>query len=356
VQKSASNWGASAFIRPLRAPARAPLIQVIKTAVAAIVAWFVCVVALDQSLPIFAAIAALLVVQPSVSQSFSRGLERSLGVVFGVILAFAVGLIFGTGTWIVLTVIVVSLLLAWAFKLSPGSSNQIPISAMLVLSIGGLTPSYAVYRITETVIGAAIGLIVNVAIVPPVLLAPAHGAVQRLVRDCASCLDRVAGSLTQPQTTATLAELLDYARGLRNTQATAATALAAGEESLTMNPRRGRHRRILENDTLMYERLGVLVTRIIGMARAIRDNYDPGLPDDPTVRGIARELSRAAHDLRLLARDIEGTVHPLGEADEPSLTAPLTVIAPDPNHWILVGSLLEDMRRVREEIVGSRDA
>jgi uncharacterized membrane protein YgaE (UPF0421/DUF939 family) len=328
---------------------------VLKTSIAAIISWLICVLVLHQPLPIFAAIAALLVVQPSVSQSFTRGLERSLGVIFGVILAFGIGLLFGKSTWIVLAVIVVALVLAWVFKLSPGSANQIPISAMLVLSIGGLTPSYAVYRVAETVIGAAIGLIVNAAIVPPVLLAPAHGAVQRLLRDCASALDAVAASLVSEQSRESLDELLRRSRLLRATQAAAQTAIIAGEESLAMNPRRGRHRRVLERDKMILDRLTVLVTRIIGMARAIHDHYDEHLRDDRTVQDIARELRRAAHDLRLLGRDVEGDPHPVGEEDEPSLTAPLTVLAPNPLNWILIGSLLEDMRRVREEVLGSRD-
>jgi uncharacterized membrane protein YgaE (UPF0421/DUF939 family) len=339
----------------LRVTARTPLLQVLKTSVAAIASWLVCVVALHQPLPIFAAIAALLVVQPSVSQSFTRGVERSLGVVFGVVLAFGIGLLFGRSTWIVLAVIVVALLLAWVFKLSPGSTNQIPISAMLVLSIGGLTPNYAIYRVTETVIGAAIGLIVNTAIVPPVLLAPAHGAVQKLLGDCASCLDNVAASLTTAQTRESLDDLLKRSRALRVAQTTAQSAIAAGAESLTMNPRRSRHRRVLEYDTMMLDRLTVLVTRIIGMARAIHDNYDERLSEDPTVHAIAREITRSAHDLRLLGRDIEGNPHLLDDADEPALTAPLTVLAPNQDNWILIGSLLEDMRRVREEILGTRD-
>jgi uncharacterized membrane protein YgaE (UPF0421/DUF939 family) len=326
---------------------------VLKTSAAAIVAWLVCVLVLDQPLPIFAAIAALLVVQPSVSQSFSRGVERSLGVIFGVGLAFGVGLLFGTSTWIVLSVIVVALLLAWAFRLSPGSSNQIPISAMLVLSIGGLTPAYAVNRIIETIIGAVVGLIVNVAIVPPVLLAPAHIAVHRLLSDCASSLDDIAASLTQEQDARSLAALLARARALRSRQNAAQAALGAGEDSLTMNPRRSKLRRVLENDARIYALLTVLVTRIIGMARAIHDNYDASLRRDRVVADIARELRRAAHDLRLLGEDAEHSANEPAEAsDVPALTAPLVVVAPNPEHWILVGSLLEDMRRVREEIVG----
>jgi hypothetical protein len=27
------------------------------------------------------------------------------------------------------------------------------------------------------------------------------------------------------------------------------------------------------------------------------------------------------------------------------------VLRPDPEHWVLIGSLLEDIRRVREEII-----
>jgi uncharacterized membrane protein YgaE (UPF0421/DUF939 family) len=337
----------------LRTTSRTPLLQVLKTSAAAIIAWLLCVLLLHQQLPIFAAIAALLVVQPSVSQSFSRGVERSLGVIFGVGLAFGIGLLFGTSTWIVLSVIVVALLLAWVFRLSPGSSNQIPISAMLVLSIGGLTPTYAVNRIIETVIGAVIGLIVNVAIVPPVLLAPAHLAVNRLLRDCATCLDAIATSLTSEQDAESLDSLLARARALRSQQNTALSALTAGEDSLTMNPRRSKHRRVLENDARIYELLTVLVTRIIGMARAIHDNYDASLGRDRVVADIARELGRAAHDLRLLGEDAEHSASgPAQPVDVPALTAPLVVVEPNPEHWILIGSLLEDMRRVREEIVG----
>jgi uncharacterized membrane protein YccC len=335
-----------------RASARTPLLQVLKTSAAAVIAWLLCVVILKQQLPIFAAIAALLVVQPSVSQSFSRGVERSLGVIFGVVLAFAIGLIFGTSTWIVLIVIVVALVLAWVFKLSPGSTNQIPISAMLVLSIGGLTPVYAANRIVETIIGAVVGLVVNVAIVPPVLLAPAHIAVHRLLRDCAASLDAIAASLTEPQDGAALDDLLARARALRSAQVAATSAIAAGEESLTLNPRRGRFRRVLENDDRILDRLGVLVTRIIGMARAIHDNYAPTLSEDRMAADIARELTRSAHDLRLIGEDAEGINSGTKSQGAPALTSPLIVVSPNPEHWILIGSLLEDMRRVREEILG----
>ncbi|TXN32825.1 FUSC family protein [Lacisediminihabitans profunda] len=345
------------LIASLRASSRSPILQVLKTSVAAIVAWLLCVLLLGQPLPIFAAIAALLVVQPSVNQSLAKGIERSVGVVFGVLLAYGAGALFGHSSWIVLGIIVVSLLLAWALRLSPGSANQIPISAMLVLAIGVQTPGYAVNRIIETVIGAVVGLAVNAAIVPPVLLTPAHDAVQSLAAKVAASLRALARSLREPQDDAQLAAILEDARALRTLKDSAADALDRAEESLMLNPRRGRHRSLLERDRDLLAILGPLVTRVIGMARALHDRYDPELVHDRVAVSIGVELDRAAHDLELLARPLR-SLPPLTApitAELPALTAPLVVASPDSQHWILVGSLLEDLRRVREEIIGAEE-
>ena len=286
----------------LRLSTRGPLLQVLKTSAAAVVAWLVSSALLGQQFPIFAAIAALLVVQPSVNQSLARGIERSLGVLLGVLLASAAGALFGNSTWVILAVIVASLLIAWALKLSPGSSNQIPISAMLVLVLGGDTPMYAVDRVIETVIGAATALIINALIVAPVLVAPARVAITRLLTRTASTLDQIALALNAPQSRDALEDLLQQARALRGLRDAAADALVQGEESLTLNPRRSRMRDQLVSDMELLARLNAVVTRVIGMARAIRDHYDPTLVDDPTVHAIVTELTRSAHDLRLLDR------------------------------------------------------
>ncbi|MET4705110.1 aromatic acid exporter family protein [Frigoribacterium sp. UYMn621] len=336
----------------LRASSRSPLLQVLKTSVAAIIAWLICTVTLGQPLPIFAAIAALLVVQPSVNQSLAKGIERSVGVIFGVVLAYAAGILFGHSSWIVLGIIVVSLLVAWALRLSPGSANQIPISAMLVIAIGTNTPGYAVNRVIETVIGAIVGLAVNAIIVPPVLLTPAHGAVVRLAERVADTLSSFATALRTPQNAQELAAMLTSARQLPALRNSATDALVRADESLMLNPRRVRYREALERDRDLLDTLGILVTRVTGMARALHDNYDTGLADDRFVGSIALELDRAAHDLRLLARDTPSTEPTPITAELPALTAPLVIALPDPDNWILVGSLLEDLRRVREVIIG----
>ncbi|MCU1406469.1 MAG: hypothetical protein JWQ43_2772 [Glaciihabitans sp.] len=318
-------------------------------------AWVVSAALLGQPLPIFAAIAALLVVQPSVNQSLSRGIERSIGVILGVIVASVADIIFGTSSAVVLAVIVVSLLIGWALRLGPASATQIPISGMLMLSIGVATPNYAFDRILETVIGAAVAMLVNAAIAPPVLLVPAHTAVGRLLEHSAATLERLSLTLSQKQDAAGLEALMVQARSLRSLDAAAAAAIAAAAESLTLNPRRGKHRRILKGDAELHARLSVLVRRLIGMSRAVHDHYDSSLHQEPIVRDLARELSKAAHDLRLL-HSTEGVLSAPPQDDQlPALTAPLSVPRPHPTHWVLIGSLLEDMRRVREEIIGDED-
>ncbi|HEY0260944.1 MAG TPA: FUSC family protein [Lacisediminihabitans sp.] len=328
----------------------------IKTCVAVIVAWLLCGVLLGQPLPVFAAIATLLVVQPSVNQTLTRGIERSLGVIFGVLLAYGASRLFGHSSWTVLGIIVVALLLAWALKLTVGSANQIPISAMLVLVVGIQTPGYAFNRVVETIIGAIVGLIVNAVIVPPVLLTPAHTALRRLAESVAGTLNILADALRstdQPDLTTILVD----ARKMRAMRDSAEGALVKAEESLMLNPRRKRYESQLALDRELFAALSILVTRVVGMARSLRDRYEPDLRDDPIVPAIATELDRAAHDLLLRVSDLRRSAEEPGvpgpiTAEMPALTAPLVVPRPNAEHWILVGSLLEDLRRVREEIIG----
>ena len=141
-------------------------------------------------------------------------------------------------------------------------------------------------------------------------------------------------------------------------QAAAEGAIEQAEESLTLNPRQAKYRKGLDADVALYDRLTALVTRALGMTRAFRDHYDESLHLEPTVRAFSQELGRAAHDLRLLVPAADGTESDRAPSDaEPTaLTAPLIIRTPHPEHWILIGSLMEDLRRVREEIVGDQQA
>ena len=336
----------------VRSAKRAPLLQVVKSAVATIGAWLIAGWLVPGPLPVFAAIAALLVVLPSVNQSFAKAIERSLGVIVGVVIATGLSLLLGPQSWVVLLAIVVAMLVAWVFRATPGMGNQVAISAMLVLALGSSSPQYALDRIVETLIGVAIGIIVNALIVPPVLTAPARRDLGLLGAEIAASLDRLATALLTAQTPAQLQGLMVEARLLRPMQAAAEASITAAEESLTLNPRRSHRGDLAEMRTLL-EKLSPIVTQVIGMTRAYFDHYDDALAEEPTVHAIAEQLRRAGHDVRLAVQVADVAPEPSAETSAiPALTAPLRVKPPASGHWILIGSLMEDLRRIRDELVG----
>lgn len=332
-----------------RATRRVPILQVLKSAVATIAAWLIAGWLVQGQLPVFAAIAALLVVQPSVNQSLGKAVERSIGVIMGVLIATGISLVLGQNTWIILLAVVVAMLVAWALKMTPGTSNQVAISALLVLALGASSPEYAFDRVLETLIGAAIGIVVNALIVPPVAIAPARGEVALLGGELAASVDRLAEALEHPRSPAQLETLMIEARLLRPMRDASDAAIESGEESLTLNPRRSAHREELVQLRELLAKLSPIVTQVIGMTRAFADHYDESLHDEPTVRAIAEQLRRVAHDVRLAARVAEPEPEPL-TSETPALTSALVIASPKSDHWILVGSLMEDLRRIREEL------
>ncbi|GAA3769289.1 aromatic acid exporter family protein [Microbacterium kribbense] len=334
------------MIAAFRASRRAPLLQVLKSAVATVAAWLLSAWLIPGPLPVFAAIAALLVVQPSLNQSFAKAIERTVGVIIGVAVAGVLDTLLGSGTWIIMLAIVVALLLAWSLRMTAGTANQVAISAMLVLALGTGTPGYAVDRIIETMIGAVIGFIVNILIVPPTAIAPAHARLEQLGTELAGSLDRLAGALQRPQTAQSLTELIVTARLLRPMRDAAESAIVTATESLTLNPRAGGHRAELAELRRVLDLLSTIVTQTIGMTRAVHDRWDPSLPDESTVTAIAEQLRRAAHDIRLMIHRADAAAAVPDEGDEPALTRPLMVGAPRSGHWVLVGSLLVDLHRI----------
>jgi hypothetical protein len=129
----------------------------------------------------------------------------------------------------------------------------------------------------------------------------------------------------------------------------AADAIRDGADSLSLNPRSSRHRADLADMQARLDRFTPVVTQTVGMTRAVYDGYTSSIADDPSVRAIAEQLHRAAHDVRRdFSLDPPSAHEPL--AEEPALTRPLQIRTPSTEHWVLVGSLLMDLHRIHESL------
>ncbi|GAA1419189.1 FUSC family protein [Agrococcus citreus] len=332
---------------------QAPWLQVLKVLVAIAVAWGVSTLLLGTELPIFAAIAALLVVAPSVSQSIGKGVERSAGVLGGVVLAWLATLVLPSGPLIVLAVTLVAVVVARALRLAPMAANQLPISAMILLALGaGAGPLFGFERVIETVIGAACALLINLVVVPPVQHEPAEQVMRETAHAVADAYEHVARALTAHDDMDG-AKLLAEARALRAGIQRTRAAMDALEESTRLNPRARSMAERIERDERLLLTLTVLVNRVIGMARSIADRFEASVADDPTVHRVGAEARRIAHTVRTLVDSHaidDGRTRSMTLLEGPTLTTPITVPRPHPTHWVLIGALLEDVRQARESL------
>ena len=328
--------------------------QLAKGAAAAILTWFICLLIFPEQLPIFGAIAALIVMQDNVDQSLTRGIERVVGVLVGISVALGAGALFGPQSWLFIAAICVAMAVGWLLRMTPSSTNQIAITALLMIALGGLELHYGAERLIETAIGATIGVALNALVVAPIKNSSVNEAIVALTDHSARVLTRIADALDAPRDQAWLAEMLAEARTLQAERGRVHDLLRQARESLRLNPRSRRFRQGLADDDELFQRLQRIVTQIIGMARATADLYDPDLVTDPSVIGMVEEMRRAAHDLERLGR-LTSTGADALPVEPPALTQPYTIPQPHPEHWVLIGSLMEDLRRVRGRITGELD-
>lgn len=330
---------------------RTPVLQVVKSTAAAVGTWFICVLIFPEQAPIFGAIAALITVQETVNLSFTRGLERVIGVVIGVTVALGAAILFGAASWVFIVAILVSLTVGWLLRMSSGSTNQIAITALLMIALGATSVLSGFERIIETLIGAVVGVAVNALIVAPVRITPAREAINTLGYQASLALERIADSLSEPRDQVWLTEMLLNARLLLAQRYNISQIKQKAYETLRLNPRSQRYREQLAHDEELLRRLDPIVNQIAGMTRAVFDNYDPELVSDSGIQGMTGEMRKAAHDLRMLLDPSLVTVEHAETESIPALTAPYTIPTPNPEHWILIGSLMEDLRRLRNRIL-----
>ncbi|MCU7730814.1 aromatic acid exporter family protein [Actinoplanes sp. KI2] len=218
---------------------RIPGIQTAKVTLAAVVAYVAADLLNTTATPILAPLTAILVVQVTVYQTVTEGLQRVLSVLAGVLVAVGLATVVGLSWWSLGIVVAVSLVLGQVLRLGP-HTLEVPISAMLVLAVGGAAASQAATgRVYETLIGAATGIAVNFAIAPPVHVESAGSAVAGLATRLGDFLRSLAAQLRAGWSRQAAQDWLTAARSLSASVLEADQSLVRAEQSAVLNPRGG---------------------------------------------------------------------------------------------------------------------
>lgn len=214
------------------------LIQLVKTVVAAVVAWVIAseVLALPQAF--LAPWAALLVVHSTVYRTFSRGLRQVTGAVLGVLLAWAVGTMVGLSTAAVSVLLVVGLVVG-SMRWFRDESTAVAATGLIVLTTGfSNRDNLLVDRLLDTFVGIVVGLAVNLVVWPPLRDYAAARAIDAIDDGVAKLLRDIAEALQATCDQGTVTEWVDRTRTLDEDLDRAWALLRQARESSLLNPRR----------------------------------------------------------------------------------------------------------------------
>jgi hypothetical protein len=214
------------------------LIQVAKTAVAAVLAWVLAARVLELPQSFLAPWSALLVVHATVYRSFSRGVRQVTGAVLGVLLAWCVGNVAGLSTASVTVLLVLGLGIG-ATRWFRDESTVVAATGLLVLTTGlSGRDNVLMDRLVDTAVGVLVGLAINLAVWPPLRDYAAARAVDAIDDAVGALLSDMAAALRRPCTQEQVEQWVARTRALDDDLDRAWSLLRQARESSRLNPRR----------------------------------------------------------------------------------------------------------------------
>jgi len=349
--------------------AREVLTRSARLTVAAVVSYVIAHAIFPQSQPLTAPLTSLLVVQATLFSTLRAGFRRLLSVVSGVLVAVAFSSFFGLTWWSLGAVIAAALVVGQLLRLGE-HLLETPISAMLILGVSSTAEAGAASRVTETLIGAGVGVLINVVLPPPVRTQSAGAAVEQVAIEAAAVLDRVARELPEGASRGQALGWLEDFRRLAQYVDAADRAIVHLADSRRLNPRAVR---VADTGPMLRSGLDALAHSIVSLRalfRSIADGVEEEVGDE---KGYTAELLGA---FGVLLQDLAGSFRAFGsmvraEADgaRPGVEAPLAEALEqlretrafltellfvdareDPTLWLLRGSLLAAVDRTLREL------
>ncbi|WP_411720334.1 FUSC family protein [Mycetocola sp.] len=234
------------------------LLLAIKTAIAVGLAWVLAhlVPGVADEYPYYAPLGALISVSPTLMSSVKRGAQTLAALAIGILLAGAIILFWEPNVFTISLVVGIGVLIAGSRWLTAGG-EYVAVAALFVLIIGGQdADDYSIGYLVQMGVGIAVGLGVNLLILPPL---NTSAAVLRLA-EFRSLLSDHLHDIGKALVESWPPEHEDWAGRsgtLVDTADRVREAVGQADESRKLNPRAKLHRRDLEKD---YEDLTDLET------------------------------------------------------------------------------------------------
>ncbi|MER7974641.1 FUSC family protein [Streptomyces sp. NPDC096080] len=226
----------TAVLRGLLRRHRDPVVvQTLRSAVAATVAYVVALRISSEAAPLTAPLTALLVVQVTLYATLTNGIRRVNAVVAGVLVAIGFSLLVGLTWWSLALLIVASLGVGHLVRVHE-YVPEVAISAMLVLGVTAVGDT-AWDRVVETLIGAVVGMACNLLLAPPVWVDEAGESIEGLARRVRLLMLRMGEEAAGRTPVERATERLYEARRLDHDIVEVDAALRQAEDSLRLNPR-----------------------------------------------------------------------------------------------------------------------
>jgi uncharacterized membrane protein YgaE (UPF0421/DUF939 family) len=254
---------------------RIRLPAILQTAVAALVAWYACIVLLPDPHPLFACIATVVSIGASHGAHRQRATQLVAGVVCGLAVADVIVHVIGTGAPQLAVMVVLAMAVAVLLGGSELVISEAAVSAMLLMmtSSGQFQPN----RILEAAIGGAVALVVALLFSPDPIL-PVSRAAQAVFARLGRALERTATALDEGD--ADRAEqALHQARSIDTLLREFDDALATSRETVRTAPTRRGDREPIDRYDRSLEQVDLAVrnTRVLARhsLRAIRAGEPP---------------------------------------------------------------------------------
>ncbi|KJK10495.1 hypothetical protein UB45_19485 [Terrabacter sp. 28] len=349
-------------------PERDALLLLVKSAVAAVVAWQFALHVLHSSAPFYAPMAALLVVDRTMVRSLAASVQRIAAVVLGLAVAWVVAILVGITWWSMLGVLLFALVIGRWGRLGD-HGIQVPTMVLLsFITVKGTDEQFTYLTIVETVIGGLIGVAVNAVVFAPLHLTKPRQRVAALGRQVHDLLEEMAAGVRGEWSHDSAQAWYRRGSAIADRAPLVIEDIHTGRESTRLNPRD--NLRPVDVDWEGYEHtvnaLRRMLWQVTGIARTLVDAGDADrqqpAPSPTFLHRYADALDALATAVEQLGRHDDVADAAFADATERALgvlevlreevrTTPL----PDPDAWPVYGSLISDSLRAVRELQLSHD-